>query len=161
MFKRSLLMLVSMALVLAIFPADNVQAKKKEDNDKAKDNGKSFEATIKDFEKIEGLFTFYVKEDEGEVLLEIKPDQFGKIYACNITRSAGDGNYYDNGADVGEFPFEFKRVGNKVQMLEKNLRFRALRLYSSNRYARPPNLSPEDESRPAPAPYHPSPQATH
>jgi hypothetical protein len=57
--------------------------------------------------------------------MEIKPDQLGTLYACNITRSAGDGSYYDNGADQGEFPFEFKRIGKKIQMIVKNLRYRA------------------------------------
>lgn len=118
-------LLVAAAFLLIASPPNDAFAKKKKEDDKSKDNGKSFESLIKDFEKIEGMFTFYIKEDEGKVFMEIKPDQLGKLYACNITRSAGDGAYYDNGADLGEFPFEFKRVGKKVQMLVKNLRYRA------------------------------------
>jgi len=121
-FKLPLFMLV---LLMVLAPMDNIQAKKKKDEDKEKSNGKSYESVIKDFEKIEGLFTFYVKADKAKVYMAITPDQFDKIYMCNITRSAGDGAFYDNGADQGEFPFEFKRVGKNVQMIEKNIRFRA------------------------------------
>jgi len=121
LFKLSLILLVAL---IAIMPTSNLEAKKK-DKDKDKENGKAYETIIKDFQKIEGLFTFYVKSDEGKVFLSIKPDQLGQLYICNVTRSAGDGTYYDNGADQGEFPFEFKKIGEKVQMIVKNVRFRA------------------------------------
>ena len=121
-FKLPLFMLV---VLMVLAPLDNIQAKKKADQDNEKTNGKAFETVIKDFEKIEGLFTFYVKADEAKVYMAIAPDQFDKIYMCNITRSAGDGAFYDNGAAQGGFPFEFKQVGKNIQMIQKNIRFRA------------------------------------
>ena len=122
--KKSInLPLLLLAAFFILNPADSALAKKKEEA-KDKPQGKSFEAVIKDYQKVEGLFTFYIKPDEVKTYMEIKPDQFGKLYMCNLTRSAGDGTYYDNGADIGEFPFEFKRLGDKVQMIEKNVRFR-------------------------------------
>ncbi|MCD6163505.1 MAG: zinc-dependent metalloprotease [candidate division Zixibacteria bacterium] len=125
MFKPAKLLLILLSVLIALIPAGELEAKKKKDNDKKKENGKAFEEVIKDYKKIDGFFTFYTKADEGKVYMEIKPDQFEQTYMCNITRSAGDGTYYDNGADIGEFPFEFKRIGKNIHMIQKNLRFRA------------------------------------
>ncbi|MFQ5583792.1 MAG: zinc-dependent metalloprotease, partial [Calditrichia bacterium] len=54
-----------------------------------------------------------------------KPDQFETIYLMNLTRESGDGSLFGGAAMLGSFPFYFQRVGKKVQMLEKNVRFRA------------------------------------
>lgn len=117
---------LALLIVLAILiPMQDLQAKKKKPKDEEVKKGKPFEEVIKDFQKIEGLFTFYVKADEGKVYMMIKPDQLDTVFMCNMTRSAGDGTFYDNGADYGEFLFELKRVGEKIQMVEKNIRFRA------------------------------------
>ena len=116
---------IILAFLFVFVSSSVVEAKKKKDKDKEDDNGKPYESVIKDFEKIEGLFTFYVKPDEGQVYMSITPDQLDQIYLCSVTRSAGDGTYYDNGADQGEFPYIFKRVGKKIQMVIKNVRFRA------------------------------------
>lgn len=102
---------------------NNVEAK--EQVDKSIEKEKLFKELVEDFEVIEGLFTFYKKEDEGKVFMEIKPDQFDKIFLCSITREAGDGYYFDCAAMMGEFPFIFKRVGKKVLFIHKNVRFRA------------------------------------
>lgn len=86
---------------------------------------KSFEEFIKDFEKIEGLFTFYRDNEEGTVFLEIKPEQFGKIYLCTMTRQSGDAYMFDASAQMWSFPFFFKKVYKRIQLIEKNLKFRA------------------------------------
>lgn len=125
MYKPAKLLLLLLAVLIALIPAGELEAKKKKDKDEKKENGKAFKEVIKDFQKIEGLFTFYTKADENKVYMEITPEQFEQTYMCNITRSAGDGTYYDNGADKGEFPFEFKRIGKKIYLMQINLRFRA------------------------------------
>ena len=122
LFKSAAFLL---AAVLILLPANSAFAKKKPEANKEKSPAKTFESVIKGYQKIEGLFTFYVNADSGKVFMEIKPDQFGELYSCNITRSAGDGSFYDNGADLGEFPFKFQKVGQKIEMVEANLRFRA------------------------------------
>jgi len=121
-FKSSLVLFTVLAMLV---PIQGLQAKKEKPKEKEEEKGKPFEEVVKDFQKIEGLFTFYVKSDEGKVYMAIKPDQLAKVFMCNMTRSAGDGTYYDNGADYGEFLFELKRVGKNVQMVQKNIRFRA------------------------------------
>lgn len=120
--KSPLVLLIVLAMLV---PMQDLQAKKKKPEDKEEEKGKPFEEVIKDFQKIEGLFTFYVKSDEGKVYMVVRPDQLEKVFMCNMTRSAGDGTYYDNGADYGEFLFELKRVGKKIHMVQKNIRFRA------------------------------------
>ncbi|MCK6619322.1 MAG: zinc-dependent metalloprotease [Calditrichaceae bacterium] len=104
-------------------------AKKAESKDdaekKKKPKGKTFAEVIEECEAIEGLFTLYRNEKEGKVYVEITPGQFETVYLCNVTRESGDGSLYDAAAQLQEFPFFFKRVGNNVQFIEKNLRFRA------------------------------------
>ena len=85
----------------------------------------TFRDAIKKCRKLEGFFSFYVKEDEGKVLMEILPDQFGELFLCSLTREASDGYYFDSGSMMGSFPFLLKRVGKVVQFIHKNVSFRA------------------------------------
>ncbi|UCC21864.1 MAG: zinc-dependent metalloprotease [Planctomycetota bacterium] len=102
--------------------AKKEEAEKKEEE---KDKEKAFADVVKDFEVIEGLFTLYRKDDEGKVYMEIRPEQFEKIFLCSMTREAGDGYYFDSGAMMRRFPFVFKRVGKKVLFIHKNVYYRA------------------------------------
>lgn len=100
------------------------ETSKKKDKKKDKDL-KPFKELVKDMVKIEGLFTFYHDTTDNSWLMALKPDQFGPIYMCGLTRSAADGSYYDPGAMSAEFPFFFTRLGKNISMMEKNIRFRA------------------------------------
>ncbi|MXW81734.1 MAG: hypothetical protein F4Z57_22660, partial [Gemmatimonadetes bacterium] len=85
---------------------------------------------IKDFDKIEGLFELYRDPEENKVFLAIRPDQFDQIYLCSITRTQGDGYFFDSASLVsigrgwGTFPFVFQRVGKKVFFAHKNVYYR-------------------------------------
>lgn len=141
MLKKSLLSLFFILIALSrvttmlaqvpevvVTPEDSTkkdESQNDKDNDKKKSKGKKFEEVVEDFEVIEGLFTFYHDAKEGKVYVEIKPEQFEKIYLCSITRESGDGSFFDGGAMLGEFPFFFKQVGQIVQFIEKNVKFRA------------------------------------
>ena len=92
--------------------------KKKKDKD-------AFETIIEDFEKIEGFFTFYQNIEKNEFYLELKPEQLDSIYLMNITRETGDGAFRHGVSMQGEFPFYFKKIGNKIQLAEKNIKFRS------------------------------------
>jgi len=98
---------------------------KKESSKKKKPKEPEFDELIEGFDKIEGLFTLYQNEKEGKVYLEIKPEQFDKIYLVNLTRESGGGTIFDAAAMIGSYPFFFKHVGKTVQMIEKNVRFRS------------------------------------
>ena len=91
----------------------------------SKGKEKPYASFTKDKVKIEGLFTLYRDTVTNEVLMSINEDQFGPIYLCNETRSKAEGGFFDNGSMTGSFPFYFKKVGNKLMMMEKNLRLRA------------------------------------
>ena len=97
---------------------DTSKASKKKDKN-------SFEEKIKDLTKIDGLLTFYVNNDENKALIEIHPDQLNKTYLLGITRQSGDAYYFDGSSMQGEFPIMFKKVGNKLQLIEVNVKFRA------------------------------------
>jgi len=87
--------------------------------------GKGFDDLIKDLEKIEGLFTFYRNTEDGTVYLQINPEQFGIIYLCTMTRQSGDAYMFDASSMLWNYPFFFKKVNHRIQMIEKNLNFRA------------------------------------
>ena len=92
---------------------------------KTKIDKEAFEEKIKDYTKIEGLLTFYIKEDENKALMAIHPDQLEKIYLASFTRQSGDAYYFDGSSMMGEFPIMFKKVGKKIQGIEVNVKFRA------------------------------------
>ncbi len=102
-----------------------VKSKSDDTTAKKKDEEKPFEEVIKDYKVIKGFFTLYQKEDEGKVYMEIKPDQFNKIFLCAITREAADGTYFDAPSMQGSFPFILKRVGKRILWIQKNVEFRA------------------------------------
>ena len=110
---------------------DTKTSKKKSEKDplkngkKDKKNKKLFSEIIKDYEKIDGLFTFYWNKEKNKVYLSILPEQFGKIYLAGLTRQSGDGYRYDGANMMGEYPFFFKQVGEKVHLIEENVKFRA------------------------------------
>lgn len=90
-----------------------------------KDTEKPFAEVIKGFDKIPGLFDFYVNKKDLQVYMAIKPNQFGKEYLCNVTRTAGDGTFVEGGLQGDYFLFTLKQVGKRVQFIEKNVRLRA------------------------------------
>ncbi len=86
---------------------------------------KPFKELIKDRVVTEGLFTFYRDTVDNSILMTIKPDQIGPYFLCNSAKSTADGSLYDTGPMGRSFPFYFRRVGKNIQMIEKNLLFRA------------------------------------
>ena len=85
----------------------------------------SFDKVIKDFELIPGLFDLYWDKDKNKFLISIEPEQFDKVYLANLTRKSGDGQYYDSGSQLWEFPYIFEKLSNTVQMVHVNTSFRA------------------------------------
>ncbi|MGH9897928.1 MAG: DUF5118 domain-containing protein, partial [Pyrinomonadaceae bacterium] len=85
---------------------------------------KPFAEIIKDAEVIQGLFTIYRKDDK--VYLEIMPEQFGQIYLLSPTMESGLGERGFFGAQVlEEFAFAFQKIGKSVQLVRKNVHYKA------------------------------------
>ena len=114
---------------------ENGAGKEEEDGveaaDGEEDEGPGFAEVVEDFEKMEGLFELYRDPEENKVYLAIRPDQFDRIHLCSITRTQGDGYFFDSaslvhvGRGFGTFPFVFQRVGKQVFFTHKNVYYRA------------------------------------
>ena len=48
--------------------------------------------------------TFYWKESESKLLIEIEPEQFNTLYLCSITRQSGDAYLFDRSSQIANFP---------------------------------------------------------
>ncbi len=136
--RRLTLTLTLLAFGISLFLVANSQAmgyweKQKEKKQKVgaaasagkKDTEKPFAEVIKGFDKVPGLFDFYVNKKDLQVLMAVKPSQFGTKYMCGITRTAGDGTFQEGAVMRDEFLIELKQVGKKIQFLQTNARLRA------------------------------------
>jgi hypothetical protein len=89
-------------------------------------DGKKFEEfdkVTKDAKTYEGLFKLYQKDEN--LYLELRPDQLDKplLAPIAIARGMGMGGYTLNFDE--QWVLLFKRVGDKVQLVRRNVRFRA------------------------------------
>jgi hypothetical protein len=85
---------------------------------------KPFKDIVKDAKEIPGLFKLYQKDEK--VWLEIKPEQFGKPFylTYNIPQSVGERGLYGSQMGGGAL-VEWKKIGNQIQLIEKNTEFYA------------------------------------
>ena len=74
---------------------------------------KTFEDLVKDFEVIEGFFTFYYKEDENKVWMEIAPPEnknsipFFSVQS-RYREAAHDGYFFDSSAMLARISMLFR-----------------------------------------------------
>ena len=100
-------------------------SKKIEKSKNAKSKKKSFEELTKDMTSALGFFDFYIDKNSNKVYISIKPDQFEEEFLMGLTRQSGDGWQFDGSSMQGEGVYFFKRVGEVVQLIQKNTKFRA------------------------------------
>jgi len=84
-----------------------------------------YDEVVKDYKKIEGLFTMFWNEEKNNLLMEIKPEHFSMTFLANMTRTAGDAMYYDGGSMLWEFPFILDQLNNEIRIIHINTSFRA------------------------------------
>ncbi len=101
------------------------EAEKPKQGPSERDTEKPYADLIKDRVAIPGLFTFYQDTIANTMYMAIKPDQLNKVYLCGETMSKSEGVFFDNGMLTATYPFYFQRLGKKIMLMEKNLRFRA------------------------------------
>ena len=92
---------------------------------KKKSKEKAFQDVLKDFQKIDGLFTLYWNKKTNQAYVSILPNQLDHIYLAGLTRQSGDGYYLDGSSMLNEYPFMFRKVGKRIQFLNANVKFRA------------------------------------
>ena len=84
---------------------------------KKKDDKKPFKEIVKDYQKIEGLFTLYWNKEKNKAYVSILPDQLEQIYMAGLTRQSGDAYYLDGSSMLNEYPFMFQQVGERIQFI--------------------------------------------
>lgn len=86
-----------------------------------------FSEKSKDYEKFEGLFDFYYDASTDKIYLEV--DELDKKFLYVSSLSSGIGSN-DIGLDRGQLGNEqvvfFRKAGNKLMLVQPNLKFRAL-----------------------------------
>lgn len=95
-----------------------------EKTDKKKEN--LFADAVKNLERVPGLFAFYQGTSDNRTLIEIRPDQFENdyLYSSKIDQAVGERNLYGT-IMLDNFIFQWRRLGQRVQFIRKNIRFRA------------------------------------
>ncbi|MCS7224614.1 MAG: zinc-dependent metalloprotease [Armatimonadetes bacterium] len=102
------------------------EQKKEEPPKEEKKPPDKFAEIIKDAQKEEGLFTVYRKENR--FYLELTSDQLDKPYILAITleKGVGEGGLY-SAMTLDDFVFTFRRNGDRLTVIRKNLQFRVLK----------------------------------
>lgn len=81
----------------------------------------------KDFKKYEGLYDFYYDESTDKIFLEVKNLEKEFLYVSSLSSGIGSN---DIGLDRGQLGNEqvvfFRKAGNKLLLIQPNLKFRAL-----------------------------------
>ena len=91
---------------------------------KQKKEYEDFNKVIEDSKSHQGFFKLYQKKEN--VYCEIQPSQLNNPFLCMISIARGIGpGYLISGRTMDEWLLEWKRVGDKVHLVRKNVRFRA------------------------------------
>ena len=128
--KRLITLLISFtfmsSLSLPIIAQEKTEAKPaaQQTAEKKKKEYEDFSKVTEDSKKYDGYFTLYQKKED--LYCEIKPSQLNKpfLLMASIARGIGTG-YILSGMTMDEWLLEWKRVGDKVHLVRKNVRFRA------------------------------------
>nr|WP_238858000.1 zinc-dependent metalloprotease [Poritiphilus flavus] len=86
-----------------------------------------FSETSKDYQKFQGFFDFYYDSAKDKIYLEVPELEKEFLYVYSLSSGIGSN---DIGLDRGQLGNEqvvyFKKAGNKLLLVQPNLRFRAL-----------------------------------
>jgi hypothetical protein len=98
---------------------------KSEESEKSEDL-EPFDEVIKDFEKLEGLFTVYRQPEKNTVYLEIKPEQLNRNFFMVATLAAGIGESgLYQGMPIRDFVFQLRQINKtRIDLVVPNTRFR-------------------------------------
>lgn len=103
------------------------QTETEEPSQAASDSVPTIEQRTEGLSRVEGFIPFYWDENEGTVLLELGQMDQEFLYVHSLATGLGSNPVgLDRGQLGGEKVVRFTRVGPKVMLLERNLRFRAI-----------------------------------
>jgi hypothetical protein len=119
--KRTLLVVLPL-VVLTLCLSGHAAPEHTADADSPK-KFEDFNKVVKGAKEYDGLFKLHQKDEH--LYIEIRPEQFDKPLLCPIAvaRGAGMGGYTLNFDE--QWVLVFKRVGDKVQLIRRNVHFRA------------------------------------
>lgn len=89
---------------------------------------KTIDETVKDYEKLPGLFTIYRKRElnKDQMYMEVREDQFNKVLLLQATASTGDGNNLIAGDMISDTLFTLtKGQDDKVLLTVPNWHWRS------------------------------------
>lgn len=88
---------------------------------------KTIDETVKDYEKIPGLFTLYRKQESGRdtIMMEIAESQLDRLVMLQATASTGDSERVVAGDPISDVLFKFVRQGDRLLLVVPNFAFRA------------------------------------
>ncbi|MEW6026614.1 MAG: zinc-dependent metalloprotease [Planctomycetota bacterium] len=119
---------ITLILALLIIGCTSTSPNTAKHDDKKDDkNGeeKDFTEIIKECRPITGMLTIYHNPKDGKAFLELKPEQLDKIMLCSVTRESGDGTFFDAASLEDNFPFFFRQINKRIQLIYKNVLVRA------------------------------------
>ena len=94
--------------------------------DAPKKDGKDYAELIKDADVVAGLFTLYHDRDKETVWMEILPAQLDHDFILSMTQETGIGaRGVLSGMPAGHDIIRFHKVGESIQVIQRNLMFRA------------------------------------
>ncbi len=105
-------------------PAKSDQSEKSDQKKKEK----TLDEVVKEFEKLEGLFTLYRKKEAGKdtLYMAVREDQLNKLYFLQATVSEGVPTFFlAAGTPINDLVFKFVRRDEQLLLVVPNLRFRA------------------------------------
>ncbi|NJP09880.1 MAG: DUF5117 domain-containing protein [Leptolyngbyaceae cyanobacterium RU_5_1] len=86
---------------------------------------KLFEQTVRNTQRLDGLFALYRDRASNKLYAEIKPEQLNTHFLCTITLESGLGEQrVYSGLPLADFLFYFRRVNNTLQFAVANVYFR-------------------------------------
>lgn len=100
----------------------------KSDKSDSKKKEKTLDEVVKEFEKLEGLFTLYRKKEAGKdtLYMAIREDQLNKLYFLQATVSEGVPTFFlAAGTPINDLVFKFVRRDEQILLVVPNLRFQA------------------------------------
>ena len=96
----------------------------KQASEKKKKEFEDFEKVVEDSQSYQGFFKLYRKKEN--LYCEIQPSQLDNPFLCMISLSRGLGRgYLISGMTLEEWLLVWRRVGDRVHLVRKNVRFRA------------------------------------